>query len=271
MLRSGQNSCIGPDPCLLPRQSHILDQMYEGGYLAVVDASKFFHQFPTYPDNRPYLGLKHPMLTHTCCKTRASLCNCATFAPSSSESKWSRLSLALVVGVLESLIEATPIRQVGHAYLRHFHLVVHPKGLGTGLEPYLTLISLTPAVRQDLKWWATFLKQGGGWYTRATESATLVPSWGDGSGTDMGRMYELPETKFIGPTHGEVPDSGLRMWKDKWSPLVCHFSSNWKELQTLSLTLQHIEEVDPIAVRGTTVFYFHDTSTTYCIAAIWIF
>jgi hypothetical protein len=33
--------------------------MYEGGYSAVVDASKFFHQFPTHPNDRPYLGLKH--------------------------------------------------------------------------------------------------------------------------------------------------------------------------------------------------------------------
>jgi hypothetical protein len=43
-LRGGQNSCKAPDPCVLPRQSHILGQMYEGGYSAVVDASKFFYQ-----------------------------------------------------------------------------------------------------------------------------------------------------------------------------------------------------------------------------------
>ena len=62
MLCGGQNSCIGPDPCVLPRQSHILDQMYQGGYLAVVDASKFSaSQFPTYPEDGPYLGFKHPV------------------------------------------------------------------------------------------------------------------------------------------------------------------------------------------------------------------
>jgi hypothetical protein len=404
MLRGGQNSCIGPDPCVLPRQSHILDQMYEGGYSAVVDASKFFHQFPTHPDDRPFLGLKHPVTgvlyvyrglpmgggsspgiagqfglsllrllrenseifqgearancwwtgfsetgfdpklgygfvlhakdgpavkmwvwvddfiihgpTHE--KTMRALnyfldttvkvgmlCHPKKLTPPAQVVKycgflfdtrgipclripvakrerayaivqhlrqaplnrrWSRLSLAVAAGVLESLIEATP-RRIGHTYLRRFHSVVHPEGLGTGLDPYLTLTSLTPAVRKDLEWWATFLKQGGGRYARATESATLVPSWGDGSGTGTGGTYELPEAKFIGPARGEVPASGLRMWKGKWSPLVYHFSSNWKELQTLNLTLQRIEEEDPVAVRGTTVFYFTDNSTTYWIAA----
>jgi hypothetical protein len=61
MLRGGQNECIGADPVVLPRQAHILDLMYAGGYSAVVDASKFFHQFATHPDDRPHLGLKHPI------------------------------------------------------------------------------------------------------------------------------------------------------------------------------------------------------------------
>ena len=61
MLRCGQNECIGADPVVLPRSSHILDQMYKGGCSAVVDASKFFHQFSTHPDDRPHLGLKHPI------------------------------------------------------------------------------------------------------------------------------------------------------------------------------------------------------------------
>jgi hypothetical protein len=42
---------------------------------------------------------------------------------------------------------------------------------------------------------------------------------------------------------------------------------NWKELQTLNLTLQRLEEDDPGAIKGTTVFYFTDNSTTYWISA----
>ena len=61
MLCGGQNECIGADPCILPRTSHILDQMYAGEYSAVVDLSKYFHNFMVHPDDRKYLGLKHPV------------------------------------------------------------------------------------------------------------------------------------------------------------------------------------------------------------------
>jgi hypothetical protein len=61
MLRGGQNECIAGDPVFLTRISHILDQMHAGGYSAVVDAFKYFYQFPTHPDDRPYRGLRHPI------------------------------------------------------------------------------------------------------------------------------------------------------------------------------------------------------------------
>ena len=61
MLRGGQNEFMGNDPVFLPMTAHILDQMYTGGYSAMVDASKFFYQFPiTHPENRPYLGAPSP-------------------------------------------------------------------------------------------------------------------------------------------------------------------------------------------------------------------
>jgi hypothetical protein len=59
MLRGCQNMYIGNDPTVLPCISHILALMYEGGYLVVVDASKFFYQFKTHPDDQKYLGLIH--------------------------------------------------------------------------------------------------------------------------------------------------------------------------------------------------------------------
>ena len=57
----GQNDCIGADPCFLPRTSHILEEMYTGGFSAVFDLSKYFHNYPTHKDDRPYLGLIHPI------------------------------------------------------------------------------------------------------------------------------------------------------------------------------------------------------------------
>jgi hypothetical protein len=48
---------------------------------------------------------------------------------------------------------------------------------------------------------------------------------------------------------------------------VFSFSSNWKDFSTLKLSLLRIRDEDVAAVRGTTVFYFTDNSTTYWIAA----
>ena len=61
MLHGGQNACMASDPVFLPRTTHILSQMYSGGYSAVVDASKFFYQFKTLISERKYLGLIHPV------------------------------------------------------------------------------------------------------------------------------------------------------------------------------------------------------------------
>ena len=57
------------------------------------------------------------------------------------------------------------------------------------------------------------------------------------------------------------------MWMGTWAPVVYRFSSNWKELKTLALTLEHVLATDPESVRGATVFYFTDNSTVYWIAA----
>jgi hypothetical protein len=56
MKRSGQNKCIGSDPTIFPKTGVILDQLYAGGYSTVVDASKFFYNFPTRVEDRKYLG-----------------------------------------------------------------------------------------------------------------------------------------------------------------------------------------------------------------------
>jgi hypothetical protein len=392
MLRGGQNSCMGSDPVFLPRTSHILDQMYQGGYSAVVDASKFFYQFTTHPDDRPFLGLLHPttgvmyaygglpmgagsspclagryglsllrMLRQQCklfqgtpranCywtgfsetgfdptlgygfilvsadgspavkiwvwvddfilhgpsfdKTTQALkffldttvrcgmlCHPKKLIPPSQVVKycgflfdtigvpclripvpkreralaivqhlldaplsrrWSRLSLAVAAGILESLAEATP-RRLGHTYLRRFHSAVHPPGLGTGAEPYYTLTTLSSDIRTDLQWWVSYLTIGEGRFARAVNSATLVPAWGDGSGTGTGGTFA-------------IPDAPLKMWKGKWNPCVYQFSSNWKELSTLHVTFECLLQEEPAALQGTTVFYFTDNSTVYWISS----
>jgi hypothetical protein len=393
MLRGGQNECMGNDPVFLPRTAHILDQMYTGGYSAMVDASKFFYQFPTHPDDRPYLGLLHPLtkeiyeylglpmgaanspalagryglsfvrmlkarfqefqgnprancwwtgfsetgeydpdkgygyvlvdasgspavkiwvhvddfLIHgdTYEKTARALklfldtavdvgmlCHPKKLTPPTQVVKYcgflmdsrgipclripvgkreralaivehliaapadrafSRLSLAVAAGVLQSLVEATPLR-LGHTYLRRFHGVVRPEGLGTGAAPYYTTTVVPMAVKTDLEWWRGFLRRTEGRFARSSRSATLVPNWGDGSGTGTGGTLGLP-------------DRPLKMWKGKWSPVVYKFSSNWKELSTLKLTLLNLRQEAKEEVAGTTVFYFTDNLTTYWVAS----
>ena len=59
--KGGQNACMGQDPTYLVRNDEILPQLYEGGWSAIADASKQFHNFPTKPDERRYLGCIHPV------------------------------------------------------------------------------------------------------------------------------------------------------------------------------------------------------------------
>ena len=60
MKNGGQNAHIGKDPVHLPKAGGILEKLYTGGWSAIVDASKFFHNFPTHAHDRPYLGCIHP-------------------------------------------------------------------------------------------------------------------------------------------------------------------------------------------------------------------
>jgi hypothetical protein len=392
MLRGGQNECTGQDPVFMPRISHILDQMYTNGYSAVVDLSKFFYNFPTHAEDRPYLGLLHPISGKLYCyyglpmgagnspalacrfglafirmleeqfevfqgqskancywtgfsatgfdptlgygyvltgrdggsvriwvwvddflihgptyaktaqaltffldtavdcgflfhpkklvtprqvvkycgflfdsrsipclripapKRERAIAICDYLLDSPPTKNWSRLSLAVAAGVLESLSEATP-RRLGHTHLRHFHSLVHPPGIGTGAAPYFTCTLLSAEVRQELSWWKDFLVLSEGRVVRLRHAATLVPTFGDGSGTGTGGTFKLPT------------DFKLQMWKGKWRPSVYHFPSVWKELATLEETLLRLRaSADKATVHGTTVFYFTDNSGVYWIA-----
>jgi len=392
LKEGGQNEAVASDPVYLNRTSHILEQLYEGGYSAVVDASKFFYQFKTKEADQPYLGVVHPLtgtmyvykglpmgasnspslagkfglsfirllreksklfqgtprantwwkgfeeigydprlghgfvligedglpavrlwvhvddfLIHgpTLEKTQQALsmfldtavncgllCHPGKLTPPQQEVKYcgyildttgiptlriptskreralamvelllegktdrehSRLALSVVAGVLESLVEATP-KRLGHTYLRRLHSIVNPGGLGTGASPFYTRGCLDEPTMRDLKWWKRVLLSSVGRMARTGKSATLVPSWGDGSGTGTGGTLSLP-------------NAPLEMWMGQWTPIVYAYSSNWKELKTLHLTLQRMRETHKEHVWGTTVFYFTDNYVTYCIVS----
>lgn len=165
--------------------------------------------------------------------------------------QWSRLALSVLAGVLESLAECTPQR-IGHTHLRTLYSLVHPDGVAGGLEAYLSTTSVDRETLSDLSWWRNHLQEGGGRVVRAQASGALVPTFGDGSGTGTGGTISIP---------GAPP----LMWRGQWSPTVFTFTSNWKELTTLLLTLEQLHEHQSQGVQGVTLFYFTDNSATYWI------
>lgn len=126
--------------------------------------------------------------------------------------------------------------------------------MGTGALPYYTKTEVNSSVRTELRWWSHVLKYHAERKAHSSRSATLVPTWGDGSGTGTGGTLGLPKQP-------------LHMWLGKWSPIVYKFSSNWKELRTLLLTMQQLQKEHRHLVADTTIFYFTDNSTTYWIAS----
>jgi hypothetical protein len=170
------------------------------------------------------------------------------------EVEFSRLALSVIAGTLEALVDATPNR-LGHTYLREFYEIIHPEGeFGPG-EQYYSLTPIPEAVRHALRWWQRIVLDDSGRRANTARAALLTPSWGDGSGTGTGGTIQIP-----GQPH-------QLQWMGSWSPTVFKFSSNWKELQTLVLTLERLFRDHSTDVAGTTVFYFTDNLVTYFITS----
>jgi hypothetical protein len=391
MLLGGQNEVAANDPVYLNRPVHILDQMYTGGWSAVVDASKFFYQFRSRPEDQKYLGLIHPVtqemyvwtalpmgaanspacagryglaflrklrealypgghqMKANCWWTKLEstgydpklgygyvlhrgdgqpavrffvhvddflihgrtrreteealiffldlavdvglLCHPDKLRPPNQvvlytgfifdtrgtptlrvptekreralamvqhirhrpKTTWSRLALSVLTGTLESVSDATPSR-LGHTYLRRLYDAIHMPGMAVGEDKYRSFTTLPEVVMEDLKWWELILETDLCRPSRLLSSSTIVPTFGDGSGTGTGGTIQLP-------------GQDLMLWMGQWSPFVFHQTSNWKELKTLCLTLQALTELPENPVTGATVFYFTDNLVTYYICA----
>ena len=168
--------------------------------------------------------------------------------------EFSRLSLAVAAGVLESIAEATPHR-MGHTQLRRFHTLVHPSDSGTGIAAPCTVTYLTLKVYDYLTWWKQYLLLGQGRVVRPPKAGTLVPMFGDGSGTGTGGTISC---------EGQV----RLMWSATWSIRTYPFTSTWKELNTLMLALLHLQDFgDHGQLRGSSVFYFSNNMVTIFIAS----
>jgi hypothetical protein len=163
----------------------------------------------------------------------------------------SRLCLAVIKGVLESIVDATPAR-TGHTHLRSMEITLHPPGWEEAFLPYYSFTALSEKNMKDLHWWHRCLMVNHGRQSRAAHAEVLIPSFGDGSGTGTGGTVQYYQA---------MP---LERWKAVWEAPVMHAmrSSNWKEVSTLRLTLQRAKS-KKARVCGCTFFYFTDNIFTY--------
>jgi len=173
----------------------------------------------------------------------------------------SRLTLSVVVGLLQSLVVATPYN-VGQTYLRRLYDRLHDTdGVpddATGAGFYYTVVNLSVDEWLDLEWWETALQLSPRQYARSRHQSIVGVTWGDGSGTGTGGTLQIV------PTGGEA--MAVEAWMGVWQPRVFHFTSNWKELRTLLHTLEREIEAGTGRLHGCTVFYFTDNIVTYYIA-----
>lgn len=167
-----------------------------------------------------------------------------------------RLTLAVVLGRLQALVDGTPGR-IGNSYLRRLYDELHAleARLENGRLQYFSPVLLTPAAWQDLEWWEDFLAVNPGATSASGKAATLVSTWGDGSGTGAGGTLEIRE-----PNGVQAP---MEAWMGTWAPQVQSFSSNWRELRTLYETLAREKASD--RMRNRTVFYFTDNMVSYYV------
>jgi hypothetical protein len=201
----------------------------------------------------------------------------------------SALAFSVITGTLESLVEATPHRQ-GRCYLREMYNTLHgtttsdggtaaggnehgvsdleemghdtigeimaSQGTAAAYLKYYRKISLPPEVFGELEWWRKqLLRRDNCRSTFGARGHVLCLTWGDGSGTGTGGTIDTPGQDAL-------------QWMGAWLPMTLPFTSNWKELNTLVITLEQLLH-DPVrrrAVKGTTVFYFTDNEVSYYIS-----
>ena len=166
---------------------------------------------------------------------------------------FSRLALSVIAGTPESLADATP-NGLGHTHLRNTHRLIHPERHNPGQGVCHSSCPIPDPVRAEMDWWLLIPADDRGRKLRSSKSSTLIPTWGDGSGTGTGGTVRLP-------------DEPLHLWMGQWAPMVHHHSSNWKELKTLLLTLQQLSTKCQASVDGTTVFHFTDNTATHCVTS----
>jgi hypothetical protein len=174
----------------------------------------------------------------------------------------SRLSLAVVTGLLQSMVDATPQR-VGQTFLRRLYDRLHMLHQAqdvrlSGQALFFTRVQLTAEEWLDLDWWAAFLQLNPRVTAYSTNQGALGISFGDGSGSGTGGTLQV-----LGRNGGCPP---MEAWMGTWRSHTHSFSSNWRELRTVVFTLER--EVGGCGrLHGSTLFYFTDNLVTYYVVS----
>jgi hypothetical protein len=174
--------------------------------------------------------------------------------------KLSRLSLAIITGVLQSVVEATP-QHVGQSHLRSLYDDLHRLEEDTpeGAAKYFTQAYLSPPSLTALRWWKEHLLHAPGSTThRAACYQGIVIKWGDGSGTGTGGTTEFYE---LSPEQKRSP--GIELWMGVWGARAKSQTSNWKEARTILESL--LQERLTGRLQGRLVFFMTDNLVSYYI------
>lgn len=173
-----------------------------------------------------------------------------------SERPISRLCLSVVLGLLQSLVDATPSR-LGQTFLIRAYRCLYedmPARLqNLPREKFYTMVSMSEALLADFRWWRRALEIGLRRPIRYENAGNLVTTWGDGSGTGLGGTIQAHDSAEV------------VTWMGQWSERTIRATSNWKEMCTLALTLEGLVASGATHLRGATVFYFTDNLVTYFI------
>lgn len=184
---------------------------------------------------------------------------------SGSYTSLARLTLAIVVGNLQSIVPATS-GSIGACFLRALYNDLHSLKetplLGTKAY-YFTSVLLSSASRDCLRWWVNALTVGVSKSAYPVDCATVSVTWGDGSGTGTGGTATLLSQSGFHDSTADKSLPKMDMWLGVWKSCVHSFSSNWRECRTLEITLE-LELKRPVnRVRNRRLFYFTDNSVTY--------
>ncbi len=172
-----------------------------------------------------------------------------------------RLVGAKVIGFLQSLVPATQ-SNIGNSFLRSLYSDLHSlkdENLIGTTAYYFTPLDLSATSNLELAWWDVALSQGLlSRQSQMPDMGTLGVKWGDGSGTGTGGTFNWVSVDT------DTRLAELETWMGVWNGIVHRFSSNWKELRTLVISLQRLRKSDK-PVSGRVFWYLTDNQVTYDI------